>query len=98
MILSTLRQRWFIIMLAGATLVSATLGIRQVFGLFLEPISVELDTGFQLFSLAIAVQNLVNSCGWSARNDQLCLSAYFCQRPGLSAVLIFCVTFSPNHC
>ena len=59
MILSTLRQRWFIIMLAGATLVSATLGIRQVFGLFLAPISVELDTGFQLFSLAIAVQNLV---------------------------------------
>ena len=59
MTLSTLRQRWFIIMLAGATLVSATLGIRQVFGLFLEPISVELDAGFQLFSLAIAVQNLV---------------------------------------
>ncbi|MDB2513709.1 MFS transporter [Alphaproteobacteria bacterium] len=59
MILSTLRQRWFIIMLAGATLVSATLGIRQVFGLFLAPISVELDAGFQLFSLAIAVQNLV---------------------------------------
>ena len=59
MILSTLRQRWFIIMLAGATLVSATLGIRQVFGLFLEPISIELGAGFQLFSLAIAVQNLV---------------------------------------
>ena len=46
-------------MLAGATLVSATLGIRQVFGLFLQPISLELGTGFQLFSLAIAVQNLV---------------------------------------
>ena len=59
MILSTLRQRWFIIMLAGATLVSATLGIRQVFGLFLAPISVELGTGFQLLSRARAVQNLV---------------------------------------
>ena len=46
-------------MLAGATLASATLGIRQVFGLFLQPISLELGTGFQLFSLAIAVQNLV---------------------------------------
>ena len=54
-----LRQRWLVIMLAGATLVSATLGIRQVFGLFLQPISLELGTGFQLFSLAIAVQNLV---------------------------------------
>ena len=59
MIPSSLRQLWLVIMLAGATLVSATLGIRQVFGLFLQPISVELGTGFQLFSLAIAVQNLV---------------------------------------
>ena len=54
-----LRQRWIVIMLAGSALVSATLGIRQVFGLFLQPISIELGTGFQLFSLAIAVQNLV---------------------------------------
>ena len=59
MIPSSLRQRWLVIMLAGATLVSATLGIRQVFGLFLQPISHELGAGFQLFSLAIAVQNLV---------------------------------------
>ena len=53
------RQRWLLITLAGATLVSATLGIRQVFGLFLQPVSLELGTGFQIFSLAIAVQNLV---------------------------------------
>ena len=59
MTLSSLRQRWLLITLAGATLVSATLGIRQVFGLFLQPVSIELGTGFQLFSLAIAVQNLV---------------------------------------
>ena len=59
MIPLSLRQRWLVIMLAGATLVSATLGIRQVFGLFLQPISLELGTGFQLFSLAIAVQNLI---------------------------------------
>ena len=59
MIPSSLHQRWLVIMLAGATLVSATLGIRQVFGLFLQPISMELGAGFQLFSLAIAIQNLV---------------------------------------
>ena len=59
MIPSSLRRRWLVIMLAGATLVSATLGIRQVFGLFLQPISMELGAGFQLFSLAIAIQNLV---------------------------------------
>ena len=59
MIPSSLRQRWLVIVLAGATLVSATLGIRQVFGLFLQPISIELGTGFHLFSLAISIQNLV---------------------------------------
>ena len=59
MLPSSLRQRWLVIMLAGAALVSATLGIRQVFGLFLQPISMELGAGFQLFSLAIAIQNLV---------------------------------------
>ena len=59
MIPSSLLQRWLVIMLAGATLVSVTLGIRQVFGLFLQPISMELGAGFQLFSLAIAIQNLV---------------------------------------
>ena len=59
MIPLSLRQRWLLIMLAGATLVSATLGIRQVFGLFLQPISLELGTGVQLFSLAIAMQNIV---------------------------------------
>ena len=46
-------------MFSGAALVSVTLGIRQVFGLFLQPVSIELGTGFQLFSLAIAVQNLI---------------------------------------
>jgi MFS family permease len=46
-------------MLSGAALVSITLGIRQVFGLFLIPISTELNSGVQIFSLAIAVQNLV---------------------------------------
>ena len=59
MVLTSWPQRWLLITLAGATLVSATLGIRQVFGLFLQPVSLELGTGFQLFSLAIAVQNLV---------------------------------------
>jgi len=53
------QNRWVLIMLSGAALVSITLGIRQVFGLFLIPISTELNSGVQIFSLAIAVQNLV---------------------------------------
>ena len=53
------QYRWVLIMLSGAALVSITLGIRQVFGLFLIPISIELNSGVQIFSLAIAIQNLV---------------------------------------
>jgi predicted MFS family arabinose efflux permease len=50
---------WVIIMLSAAALVSVTFGVRQVFGLFLVPISIEIGSGLQLFSLAIAVQNLI---------------------------------------
>ena len=46
-------------MLSASVLVSVTFGIRQVFGLFLVPISIEIGSGLQLFSLAIALQNLV---------------------------------------
>lgn len=56
---ASLQYRWVLIMLSGAALVSITLGIRQVFGLFLIPISIEMNSGVQIFSLAIAIQNLV---------------------------------------
>ena len=50
---------WINILIAGAYLVTVTLGIRQAFGLFLVPVSQDLGTGLQIFSLAIAMQNLV---------------------------------------
>ena len=50
---------WIIILLAGSAMVTVTLGIRQVFGLFVLPVSTELGGGLQFFSLAIAFQNLV---------------------------------------
>ena len=56
---TTPQFRWVMIMLSAATLVSVTFGVRQVFGLFLVPISTALDGGIQIFSLAIAVQNLI---------------------------------------
>ena len=59
MLTTNSQYRWIIIMLSASVLVSVTFGIRQVFGLFLVPISVEIDSGLQLFSLAIAVQNLI---------------------------------------
>ena len=50
---------WVMVLIAGSCIVTVTLGIRQVFGLFMVPISNELGTGLQTFSLAIAVQNLL---------------------------------------
>lgn len=50
---------WIVILLAGSAMATVTLGIRQVFGLFVIPISNELGGGVQFFSLAIAFQNLM---------------------------------------
>lgn len=43
----------------AALIVTLAMGVRQAFGLFLRPISVDLDIGRQAFGLAIALQNLV---------------------------------------
>ena len=50
---------WLRVLVVGAALVTVTFGIRQVFGLFVLPISNALGSGVQLVALAIAVQNLV---------------------------------------
>jgi len=50
---------WLRVLIVGAALVTVTFGIRQVFGLFVVPMSMTLDTGVQTIALAIAVQNLI---------------------------------------
>ena len=50
---------WLRVLIAGAALVTITFGIRQVFGLFVVPLSDALGSGVQLVALAIAIQNLV---------------------------------------
>jgi predicted MFS family arabinose efflux permease len=50
---------WLRVLIASAALVTVTFGIRQVFGLFVIPLSNALGSGVQLVALAIAVQNLV---------------------------------------
>ena len=50
---------WLRVLIASAALVTVTFGIRQVFGLFVVPLSDALGSGVQLVALAIAVQNLV---------------------------------------
>jgi len=54
-----MNSRWLVILFGASALVTISLGIRQSMGLFLGPISLELNTGRELFSFAIAIQNLL---------------------------------------
>ena len=52
-------KNWLIILFSASALVTISLGIRQSMGLFLGPITVDLGSGRELFSFAIAIQNLL---------------------------------------
>ena len=54
-----LNHQTTIIVLLSALTVIASMGIRQSFGLFLQPISDDLGFGREVFSLALALQNLL---------------------------------------
>ena len=54
-----MRKNWLLVLFSASALVTISLGIRQSMGLFLEPVSFEMGTGREVFSLAIAVQNLL---------------------------------------
>jgi predicted MFS family arabinose efflux permease len=48
-----------VVLAAGGFLLTLSIGIRQSFGLFLQPMSVDLGWGREVFALAIAMQNLL---------------------------------------
>lgn len=48
-----------IVIACGAIMVFISMGTRQSFGLFLQPVTLDLSMGRETFSLAIAWQNLV---------------------------------------
>ena len=47
------------VLVCGVAILILAMGIRQSFGIFQTPISVDLETGRQVFGLAIAIQNLL---------------------------------------
>ena len=55
----TAKHQTKIIVLFSALTVAISMGIRQSFGLFLQPISQDLGLGREVFSLAMALQNLI---------------------------------------
>lgn len=58
----SLQQTWRIpavILFSAAVILGLNMGVRQTFGLFLEPMTLELGISRSNFSLAIAIQNLL---------------------------------------
>jgi predicted MFS family arabinose efflux permease len=49
----------WIVVLAGALIVSVGMGVRQTFGLFLTPMSIDLGIGRETFGFALALQQIV---------------------------------------
>src|SRR6059036_2378228 len=48
-----------VVLVCGGIILMLALGTRQGFGLFLRPMSMDLGWGREVFSFAIALQNLV---------------------------------------
>jgi len=55
----TISKKSMVVIACSALTVFISMGIRQSFGLFLQPITHHLATGREVFSLAIALQNLI---------------------------------------
>lgn len=56
---SKLSTRVWIMILTGAVIVTLSMGVRQSFGLFLNPLGLELQVDRQTFGLIVAGQNLL---------------------------------------
>ena len=53
----------FLILACGAAVLALNMGVRQTFGLFLEPMTLDLGISRGNFSLAIAVQ-IMSFCAY----------------------------------
>ena len=51
-------QRLWIIIICAGSIIGLSVGLRQAMGLFLDPISVQLDVGRETFALAMGLMNL----------------------------------------
>lgn len=78
------RQDWRspgVVILCGGLIVTLSMGIRHAFGLFLQPMSADFGWGREVFSLAIALQNLV----WGAAQP---FTGFIADRYGAGRVLV----------
>jgi len=52
-------RRFLIVLVCGSVVATLSMGIRQVFGLFLLPVTADLDMTRQVFGLVVGLQNLL---------------------------------------
>jgi MFS family permease len=79
-----LKQDWRtpgMVILCGGAIVTLSMGIRHAFGLFLQPMSADFGWGREVFSLAIALQNLA----WGAAQP---FTGFIADRYGAGRVLV----------
>src|SRR5262245_29360933 len=50
---------WMTALICGSLVITLSMGVRQVSGLFLKPVALELDLSRQVFGFAVGVQNVV---------------------------------------
>ena len=53
------QSKFVLLMLVGGTIVAVSMGIRQSFGVFLQPVVTDLELTRTAFGLTIAIQNLI---------------------------------------
>ncbi len=54
-----MQRSYWTVLVCGSTILMLAMGLRQGFGLFLKPVTVDLEISREIFSLGIALQNLL---------------------------------------
>jgi predicted MFS family arabinose efflux permease len=58
-----MRRSYLTVLICGALILTLSTGMRQALGLFLKPISLDLQMGREVFGFAIAMQNIIWGLG-----------------------------------
>lgn len=89
--LDFLRRNIVVLVISGAFVISMTMGLRSSFGLFLGPMSADLDFDRSTFGFAMALQNLL----WGAFQP---FSGMIADRYGSGRVLVWVLSPMPWAC
>ena len=52
-------KKAYLVVVSGCAVLLITMGVRQSFGLFLNPLTQDFQLDFSVFSLTLAIQNLL---------------------------------------